>query len=198
MAEPALASAIPVPHERRLFSREEYERLVEVGVLGPDDRVELIEGEIVRMTPMNSPHAACIRALTHMLEQAVEGRLQVSVQLPLRVGDFSEPQPDLALLKPSPDFYRSRHPEPADVLLVIEISDTTLAFDREVKIPLYGRHGVPETWLVDLAARRIEVHRDPRPSGYKTMERVEAGETLRVPDCEGVVLSASDIVGASL
>ncbi len=158
--------------------------MIEAGVLRPEDRVELIEGEILPMVPMGSAHAACIRKLNNCLSAQIQGEAILSIQCPLRLGERSEPEPDVLLLAPREDFYESAHPTASDVLLLIEVGDTSIAFDREIKIPLYARHGVPEVWLIDLSARRIEVYRSPGKSGYRRRRIIEAqGElrALRIP-----------------
>ncbi len=171
---------------RHKFTVEEYHRMAEAGILSEDDRVELIEGEIVEMAPIGSRHAATVkRLLALLLPVQVNGKGILSVQDPIRLAPDSEPQPDVALLKPRPDFYASGHPGPEDVLLLVEVAETTAGEDRAVKVPLYGRHGVPEVWLVDLSAEVVEVYREPSSAGYRQVRRVGRGEVLvpqQVPD----------------
>ena len=180
---------------RRKFDVAEYHRLAEAGILHEDDRVELIEGEIVEMVPIGSDHSGTVNALNHALMSAAGRRATLSVQGPLHLSDYSEPQPDFMLLKPRPDFYRERHPRPEDVLLLIEVSQTSLRYDRAVKLPLYARHGIPEVWIVDLPDRVVEVHRDPSPDGYASTRRYAPGETLEPQALPGVKVSAADILG---
>ena len=180
---------------RRKFDVAEYYRLAEAGILHEDDRVELIEGEIVEMVPIGSDHSGTVNALNHALMSAAGRRATLSVQGPLHLSDYSEPQPDFMLLKPRPDFYRERHPRPEDVLLLIEVSQTSLRYDRAVKLPLYARHGIPEVWIVDLPDRVVEVHRDPSPDGYASTRRYAPGETLEPQALPGVKVSAADILG---
>src|SRR6476659_3569905 len=149
--EPRLLAAHPWV-TRRPITVTEYHRMGEVGILGDRDRVELIEGELVAMSPIGSYHHGTVNKLNHALVQAVGERAVVSVQGPVRLDEFSEPEPDLALLKPRPDFYRDAHAGPADVLLLIEVADTSLNYDRAVKRALYARHTIQELWIVDLAA----------------------------------------------
>jgi Uma2 family endonuclease len=163
---------------KRLFTVEEYHRMAEAGILSEDDRVELIEGEIVRMSPIGSRHAACVGRLTQQLVVQVGGRAIVRVQNPIRLGEHSEPQPDLALLRPRADFYAEAHPGPEDTLLIVEVSETSAAPDLEVKVPLYARFGVPEVWLVDLAGERLEVFRNPSPQGYQDLRILRGGEVI--------------------
>ncbi len=176
-----------VPLRRRSFTVEEYHRIGEAGVLGEDDRVELIEGEIVAMSPIGSLHATCVRRLIRLFSRGVRERAIVDVQNPIRLGEHSEPQPDLALLKPRPDFYAQAHPGPADVLLVVKVAETSAEVDRAVKVPLYAQAGIPEVWLVDLAAERIEVYRRPSSQGYQDVQTVRRGERVApvtFPDLE--------------
>lgn len=154
------------PYTIRRFTVEEYHRLGEVGILGEDDRVELIEGELVMNSPISSRHAACVDVHTVLLVPRCQGRAIVRVQSPLRLGEHSEPGPDVMLLRPRADYYREAHPGPEDVHLVIEVSETSLAYDREVKLPLYARFGLPEGWLINLVENQIEVYWNPQGGAY--------------------------------
>jgi Uma2 family endonuclease len=145
---------------------DEYYRMAEVGLLAPDVRTELIEGEVIEMAPMGSPHAAQVAQLSHLILPALGRLAQIRVQLPVRLDDYSEPMPDLAVVRPRKDFYRSRHPGSADTLLIVEVSDSSLRFDRDVKVPLYSRHQVPEVWLLDLTHDRLHLFRAPRDGTY--------------------------------
>src|SRR5436309_1828637 len=136
---------------RRLFTVDEYYRMAKAGILNEDDRVELIEGEIIQLPPIGGPHGSIVIRLNWLFSDRLRGRAVISPQNPFRISARSEPLPDFQLLRPRADFYR-RHPEPPDVLLVVEVSDTTLAYDQRVKIPLYARSGVPEVWIVDIRA----------------------------------------------
>ncbi len=186
---------MPVQLLKRSFTVEEYHRMVQAGILTEDDRVELIEGEIVTMTPIGSKHAACVNRLTRLLSDQVGRRAILSVQNPINLGERSEPQPDLALLRVRPDFYASAHPEPPDVLLVVEVAETSADVDREVKGPLYARAGILEVWLVDLAGECVEVSQEPAPQGYQQIQRVRRGQRVTpqaIPDLE---LAVDDILG---
>jgi hypothetical protein len=152
---------------RHRFSVEDYYRMAEAGILTESSRVELIEGEIVEMTAIGSRHAACVKRLMHLLTARVGERAVVSVQDPVRLSAFSEPQPDLALLRPRDDFYARAHPGPQDTLLVIEVAETSAALDRGVKGPLHARAGIAEMWLADLEQDVVEVFRDPSAEGYR-------------------------------
>ena len=157
--------ATPVTTRHRLTVAD-FHRMADVGIFQEDDRVELIEGEIIDMAPIGSGHAGTVMALNRLLARALGDRAIVLVQSPVVLPEHSEPEPDLALLRPRQDFYRSGHPLPGDILLIIEVADTRLAYDRDVKIPLYARHGIPEVWLVDLEDRRLHVYTSPSASGY--------------------------------
>lgn len=164
---------------RHRLNVDEYYRMAEAGILGPDARVELIEGEIIDMAPIGSRHAAVVRQLAHILHQNVGDQAIVSTQNPVRLDEYSEPEPDLALLRPRDDFYAAAHPGPGDVLLIIEVADTSLRYDREIKIPLYARHGIPEVWLVDLENERLLRFLEPGPDGYRTEEDVTGIAPIR-------------------
>lgn len=178
----------------RRFTSVEYHRMAETGVLDPDERVELIEGEIVEMSPIGARHARCVDRLNALLVPLVTGRAIVRVQGPVLLSATSEPQPDVALLAWRHDFYPEA-PGPADVLLAIEVADSSLLTDRRVKVPLYGRSGVRETWLVDLVTNRVEIHRGPGPSGYASTETCTGGESVTVEALPDLVFEAEDLIG---
>jgi Uma2 family endonuclease len=171
------------PHQeilrRHRLSVNDYYRMAAAGILHEDSRVELIEGEIIDMTPIGKSHGGTVKYLTRILTETLGRKAIISVQDPVRLGDFSEPQPDLMALRPRQDFYRTAHPRTGDVLLLIEVADTTLRYDREVKMPLYARYGVVEAWLVDLENRRLEIFRDPSHQGYRGIR--PAANLVRVP-----------------
>ncbi len=171
-------SAVLEYPQRHAVSAEEYLRMGEAGVFAPDARLELIEGEIVEMAPIGSPHAGTVIILNRLFSRAAGDLAIVSVQSPLIVGDRSVPQPDLALLKPRADSYTRSHPTAADVLLVVEVADATLPFDIGTKIPLYAGCGIAEAWVVDVQERAVRVFRDPSPSGYRTSFTVSGGESV--------------------
>ncbi len=168
---------LPAEVKRHRFTAQEYHGMVDAGLLAEDDRVELIDGEIVEMTPIGARHLACVVTLTHLLMEASGGRYFVSVQNPILLDEGNEPQPDLSLLKARPDPAGSL-PGPDDVLLVVEVSDSTLSYDRNVKLPRYGRSGVPEVWIVNLEARKIEIHSDPSPQGFRSSRVVSSDEQV--------------------
>jgi Uma2 family endonuclease len=153
--------------QRHAISSDEYVRMGRAGVFAPDARLELMDGEIVEMAPIGSAHAAVVRTLTELLHPA-GGRFILSVQDPLILGERSAPQPDLMLLKWREDRYYAAHPRAEDVLLLVEVADTTRDFDLNVKVPLYAQQGVAEVWVVDIAQCGMYVFREPAPHGYAT------------------------------
>ncbi len=162
---------------RRLFTSAEYHAMTEAGILSEDERVELIAGEIVRMAPIGSRHAGCVKRLNRRLSRLGD-RALVSVQDPVALGLSDEPEPDLAILRPRADDYSQSHPAPADIHLVIEVADFSLAYDRDVKIPLYAQAGIPEAWLVNLPQHVIEIYRDPAANGYREARVLHPGDRL--------------------
>lgn len=171
--------------------------MAEVGLLTEDDRVELINGEIVEMAPIGPRHANSVRILGRLLSQHLASRAVVDVQNPVQVGGHSEPQPDIALLRERPGLYPNAHPGPRDVLLVIEVADTTFAYDREVKLPLYAHAGIPEAWLVDMAGGRIEVHRAPRSDGYSEVRILRRGDIASPQEFPDVEISVDEVLGGA-
>jgi Uma2 family endonuclease len=160
------------------FSVKEYYRMAETGVLRPDARVELLNGEIIDMSPIGPFHGGVTTNLTEIFAAASKGRWQTRVQNPLRLDENSEPQPDLLLVKPTRDFYRKRHPQPEDVFLLVEVSDSTLEMDQAEKIPAYGRAGVAEVWIVNLNDATIEFYREPHFTGYGGKTVLRAGDSI--------------------
>jgi Uma2 family endonuclease len=167
----------------------------EAGILREDERVELIEGDVVQMNPIESRHAACVKVLTRLLGRSLGDDLLLDVQNPVRLDDGMEPQPDLAMVW-SRD-YRESLPGPEDVLLAIEVSDTTLAYDRNVKLPLYARAGIREAWIVDLPNQTVERHNDPSEQGYRRMERAGRGRSLASEILPNLTLQTDVVLGES-
>lgn len=176
--------AVQTMHE---FTVEEYYRMAETGVIKPDARVELLEGQIVDMMPIGPFHAGTVNKLVGLFTKPSKGRWLVSAQNPVRLNARSEPQPDLMLLKPSPDEYSSQHPGPTDVFLLIEVADSTIVYDRNDKLPAYGRAGIPEVWLINLPQQTIEVYREPHFAGYSSTTILRDKDRAQVqafPDVE--------------
>lgn len=173
------------------ISVRSYHRMGEAGVFAPDARVELIEGEIVDMAPIGSEHAGAVRLIEKLLHDAVGDMAVVSVQNPVALGADSEPQLDVALLKRRDDFYRAGHPAAEDVLLLIEVSESSTRYDREVKIPLYAKHGIPEVWLVDLEARLLSIHTKPSGGTYRSVQTTEQPGRITISELEPVSIDLS-------
>ncbi|MGB3681309.1 MAG: Uma2 family endonuclease [Rubrobacteraceae bacterium] len=178
---------------RRHFTVHDYHRMAEAGIIHEDDRVELIEGEIVEMAAIGSRHFTCVNTLNHLLVREVGDEAIVSVQNPVRLGERNEPEPDLAVIRPRD--YRDSLPGPEDVMLLIEVSDTTLSYDRNVKIPLYARSDIEEVWVVDLGSGVIERHTGPSGGIYRHLERARRGESLDSATRPGLTLDVGAVLG---
>jgi Uma2 family endonuclease len=167
----------PTPPARRRLDIDTYYRMAEVGILTPADRVELIDGEIIDMAPIGSEHAGKTNRLNRLLAQVtIDGIALVSIQSPLRLDAYNEPQPDLMLLRPRADDYQGGHPTATDVLLLVEVAGTSLAYDRGTKLGLYAHHGIPEVWIVDLDGKVVEVCREPESGSYRSRKRLTEGQ----------------------
>jgi Uma2 family endonuclease len=186
-----MAVEAPATLAERLFTVEEFERIVEIGIFGEDERVELIEGRIVQMNPIGDDHAWNVTRLSGIFARGAD--VIVSVQNPVRLGDRIAPQPDLAILRP--DARQNRKPEPADILLLVEVADSSLAYDREVKSQLSARAGIPEFWIVDINGERIEAYRDPSPAGYRSMRLHLRGEQLAPAFKPDLLIDVDAILG---
>ena len=169
-----------VATERRRFTRAEYYRMAEVGILGRNERVELIRGEIVTMAPQGRRPRAFVDNLTQLLAARLSGRVIVSVQMPLVLSEDTEPEPDIQLLRRREVPYKEREAHADDAVLVIEVAETSLAYDRSTKLRLYAAAGIPEYWVVDCVAETIEVHREPGPDGFRAVSRVAVGDATVV------------------
>lgn len=183
----------PLTVPRRLLNIAEFHRIGEAGVLREDDRIELIEGEMIEMAPIGSRHLAKVNRLARLLSSEIGELAIVSVQNPIALPPHNEPQPDIALLKPRADDYESALPTADDVLLVVEIADTTLSYDRDAKLPIYARYGIPEVWLVDITGQQLTIHREPGPKGYNRVLTPERGDTIAPLLCARVTIRLSDL-----
>ena len=177
------------------FTVDDYHRMAQAGILSEDDRVELIEGEIVMMSPIGSRHAACVRRLLHLFVHGVGDKAIVAVQDPICLEEHSEPQPDISLLKPRKDLYAHKHPGPEDVLLLVEVAEMSAGYDREVKVPLYARYGIKEVWLIDLEAEAVEVCRGPSAAGYQERVIMKRGDALSPGAFPDITLPVDEILG---
>ena len=174
--------------KRHRITVHDYHRMGEIGVFAPDARVELIEGEIIDMAPIGNDHQSIVDQLTRALVLVVGDRAIVRVQGSIRLSQWSEPEPDVVLLKPRSDFYRSEFALGTDTLLVIEVSDTTLKYDRDIKVPLYARHGVPEVWVVDVNGNALFVYDDLRDGKYERHVVFESPASVPVTHLPGITL----------
>jgi Uma2 family endonuclease len=175
---------------RRRFTADEYLRMAEAGILTEDDRVELIDGEIVEMSPTGRRHVAAVNRCNRVFSRSVGARALVSIQNPVHLAPYDEPEPDVVLLRPRADDYADELARPADILLLVEVADSSLEYDRQTKLPLYAAAGIPEAWLLNLREHRLEVHREPSPTGYVRSQVYRPGERvapLAFPDVETAV-----------
>ncbi len=179
------------PHAFR-WPRALYDRLIEEGILGPETRVELVDGEVIEMTPQGSRHAAAVRLAQRALERAFGAGFDVRAQLPLALGEWSEPEPDVSVVRGGPRDYTARHPASAE--LVVEVSDASLAFDADVKQRLYACHGIPEYWILDLPHGRLRVHRAPGEGGYREVRELGPGDAVTPVAAPGRRVRVADLL----
>lgn len=185
----------PPTYTRYKFTVEEYMRMGEAGVFPPDVRVELIEGEIVDMSPIGDRHAACVDGLDELIRVVLGRTVTIRVQNPIQLDDYSEPQPDISILKRRDDFYRHGKPRPEDVLLLIEVSESTLEYDRKKKVALYARAGIPEVWIVNLIDERVETFADLSGGAYQTTAVFSRSEEVQSRSLAALRLGVSEIFG---
>ena len=186
------AAAVPT---RRRFTVAEYYAMADAGILSENDRVELLDGDLIVMPPIGDWHAASVDLFTNILPPSLQGRAIVRVQNPTRLDNNSEPQPDVMLLRWRDDFYRNGHPAPGDVLLLIEVADSSAEFDRTVKLAAYARAGIPELWSVARPERRIEAYTDPTGDSYDTVRHFGFGESIAPQAFPDIVLEVARIIG---
>jgi Uma2 family endonuclease len=186
---------LEVAVRRRRFTVDEYHRMGEAGVFGPEDRVELLDGEVIEMSPIGSEHAGCVNALEDLFRHRLRHKVIVSVQNPFLLSSYSEPLPDLCLLRPRADFYRRSHPQSGDVLLVIEVASGSLVYDRGRKRPAYADAGVAELWIVDLAGEAVLVHRRPSGRTYRLSARYSRGAHIAPQACPDGRIPVAEILG---
>lgn len=168
--------------------------MAETGVLPANARVELLNGEIIDMSPIGPFHGGVANYLTEMFTAAAKGRWITTIQNPLHLDDQSEPQPDVLLLKPAKDFYRRRHPQPEDVFLLVEISDTSLQAGQEEKLPIYGKAGIPEVWIINLNELTIEIYREPHFNGYGSKTILRAGDEAKPLAFPDVAINVAELL----
>lgn len=180
--------------QKHLTDIAEWHRMGEAGIFPPDARLELIDGEILHMAPIGFNHAGHVNRLISFLTISAQGLAVPSAQNPVQLGDLSEPEPDFLLLRPDPDFYTTRHPKAADVLLLVEVSDTTLRFDREQKRRLYAKHAIPEYWIVNLIDHCLEVYRQPQHDDYLSKTLLTKADSLNLVALPEVRVAVADIL----
>ena len=190
----APAPALTSDRKTRKFTVAEYYRMAEVGILGPEERLELIEGDIIVMPPIGPGHADNVNELNEVLAGYAPGRFRIGIQNPIHLDNGSEPQPDVVLLRRRPEGYGAAHPTPADVLLIIEVADSTLNYDREVKAHIYGRNNVPETWVRNLPDDCIERFSEPGPNGYGQHTVHRRGKTITPVSLPNLRLAVADLL----
>jgi Uma2 family endonuclease len=178
----------------RLFTAEEYQRMAELGVIGEDEPVELIEGSIVRMAAKNHRHAMATKRVNRLFSARLADSVIVSVQDPVLLNDLSEPEPDVALIRPPDERYIENHPRPEDVLLVLEIADSSLSYDRDVKCPLFARNGIIQCCLLNLPSRELEDYRDPSPEGYRSKRTYAEDETFNLVAFPKLAIRVKDLL----
>lgn len=179
---------------RHRLTVDDYYKMADTGVLGPEAKVELINGEIIDMPPMGSRHGSRVMRLERLLHSAVRTQAMVRTQMPLRLNKFDEPEPDLALVKPRDDFYEGAHPSAPDTLLAIEVAETSARYDREIKVPLYAKHGVPEVWIVDLEAGLVRFYRQPVGERYTDITATETPGPTPVAALPGITIDLTDVL----
>jgi Uma2 family endonuclease len=180
------------PATVRRFTRAEYDRMVETGFFHPEERLELIDGQIVEKMPQGSRHTTAVSLTGKALVAALGNGFEVRLQMPLALDELSEPEPDIAVVPGGPRDYRDHHPTSA--LLLVEVADSTLSFDRGRKLELYARCGIPEVWIVNLPESVVEVHRDPAGSTYRQRLRLESGDAVSLVARAGARLSVADLL----
>ena len=181
-------------YKKHLTNLAEWKKLGEANIFPPDSHLELINGEILEMAPIGSNHAGHINKLTHLLVQLVSSQAMVSIQNPVQLNDLSEPEPDLMILKPSSDFYSSRHPNASHVLLLIEVADSSLKFDQNQKLRLYALHDIPEYWLLNIQDNCLEVYRQPHNGVYAEKTTLHSGDKITLSQLEDISINLSDIL----
>ena len=180
---------------KKLFNVDEYYRMLDAGILTENDRVELIEGEIIQMSPIGNRHMSCVDRATDLFVSAFKGRAVVSIQHPLRLNKYNEPQPDIVVLKPRADYYASKSHTPEDTFFAVEVSDTTLRYDTKVKLPIYARTGVAEVWIENLQEDLLLVFRKPAGINYNTQLTLRRGDSISPLAFGDVVLKVEELLG---
>lgn len=184
-----MAESIPITTPTFNFSVEAYHKMAETGIIKPTDRVELIEGKIITMSPMKSTHAACVRRLGDIMRHVFGYKAIVSEEKAITLSTYSEPQPDITIAKFKDDYYEEGHPTPEDIFVLIEVSLSTQKYDRETKVPLYASYNIPEVWIVDLKEKSIEVYEKPKGEGYTSKKVFGINDVLKSSFVEQLAVS---------
>lgn len=185
---------VAIEVERRLFTVDEYHRLIETGIFHEDERIELINGELVRMAPIGHEHAGQVKRLNRTLSRTFGDRVIVSVQDPVTLPDFAEPQPDIVLLRPRDDDYSRSNPTAADVLLLIEVADSSLAYDQQVKGLMYAQAGIADYWILNLVDSQLLVYRELSPTGYASVQTLSRGDSVTLLAFPELTVQVSDLL----
>ena len=191
-APASVDETMPVRHR---FTIDEYLRMGEAGIFDEDDRVELIEGDVVHMCPIGMKHVGGVNRLTALFTRRLGSRVVVSVQNPMVLDEFSEPQPDLTILAFRSDYYEGARPHASDTLLAIEVADSSLAYDRRIKSALYARKHVRELWILDVVGKALDVYRRPSANGYREHQRLVRGKRVAMAAFPRVFCRVADVVG---
>ena len=185
---------VELTSSHRRITVDEYYDMARTGLIGPDERVELIEGEVVRMPPIGDRHGGAVEELNELLVQAVAGRARVRCQMPVRLSNYSEPQTDFAVMRPRTGRNDRAHPSATDVFLIVEVSNSSIRYDLDVKVPLYARHGVPEVWVIDLKHHKLHFCRSLLEGTYREITSVSDGGITAVPGVAGTTVDLSEIL----
>jgi Uma2 family endonuclease len=181
--------------EKKLFTVDDYYRMAETGIIGPEERVELIQGEIVKMSPIGDRHAACVIRANRLFTGLLQGKATIGSHTPAQLTDYSEPEPDLVILKLRADDYFAKKVHAEDVLLLVEVSDSTLRYDRDTKVPLYAAAGIPEVWVEDLTGNELLVFREPAGTAYRTCVVLRPGDSISPLAFPEVRLQVAELIG---
>ncbi len=180
---------------RKRFTVDQYHQMIESGILTDRDRVELLQGEIIEMSPVGRRHAACVDRLNELFVLRLSSKAIIRTQSPIKLSDHSEPLPDLAILKRRDNFYANGHPQPQDIFTLIEVSDSTVEFDRTEKVPLYAQAEILEVWVMDLNAQVVEVYRKPSTSGYQQVQAFKRGQLIALQQFGNLQFSVDQLLG---
>jgi Uma2 family endonuclease len=162
------------------YSLTDYHKMIEIGIIKGEDKVELIRGEIVKMSPVGLKHATCVKKLNQLFSQKLGTKVILGIQDPIKLNDNSEPQPDVVLLKPKADFYATEHPKPEDIFLLIEVADSSIEYDQQIKIPLYAENNITEMWLVNINENIIQVYQNPQGKLYKNITNYQINDQINI------------------